>query len=513
METTKPNIIFLMTDQQRWDCIGRFNKHIITPTLDKLAEAGIVYSEAVCQAPMCVPSRTSMMFGYYASQLGVRTNHGGLYEESLLPSEPLPELMRKAGYQTAGFGKTHWNHGERNSNPPTRGFEVRAVGLARNSGHYEQGAVMMGDVEPEGLKLYYEETKDFGGGEENANGYIGCTSQVPTHLHRDGWVAEQCLKFIDEGLDPERPLFLYFSFLKPHAGFNVPKEFEDLYDIDNIPDLNQPPWDDEVDTHLAATDEVNATSRQHYLEKRQVWESMTPEERKRTTLRYWANCSWLDHYFGQALERLEKQGRLDNALIVFVSDHGEMLGERRYRFSKYCLYDSSVRVPMILAGSYIPAARRGTVDERPAELVDLVPTLAKAAGLPRNPQLPGLDLLGERQRIGTFCEFHGNGASSGTPIHSAPALMWRKKDWKLIVYLPGAIEDAVSRVDEFRGELYHLTEDPHEWHNRYGDETCAAVRERMTAELLMHVACAWAKGPFFYDRHGLTALETPAGKS
>ena len=328
------------------------------------------------------------------------------------------------------------------------------------------------------------------------------------HLHRDGWVAEQCLTFIDEGLDPERPLFLYLSFLKPHAGFNVPKEFEDLYDIRDIPDIPMPPWDDERATHLAATDEVNETSRKHYLDKKQVWQSMTPEERKRTTLRYWANCSWLDHYFGQALERLKRQGRLENALIVFVSDHGEMLGERQYRFSKYCLYDSSVRVPMILSGSSIPEARRGTIDERPAELVDLIPTLAEVAGLPRNPQLPGLDLLGPRLRAGTFCEFHGNGASAGKPVHSAPALMWRKKDWKLIVYLPGAIEDAVSRVDRFRGELYRLSEDPHEWNDVYEDEAYAPVRERMTAELLMHLACSWAKGPFFYDRHGTAALET-----
>ena len=123
----RPNIIFLMTDQQRWDCIGKFNEHIKTPTLDRLADEGIVFSQAVCQAPMCVPSRSSMMFGLYPSQLGVRTNHGGLYNEDKLPALPLAELLRREGYQTAGFGKTHWNHGLRNTNPPTRGFEVRAV--------------------------------------------------------------------------------------------------------------------------------------------------------------------------------------------------------------------------------------------------------------------------------------------------------------------------------------------------------------------------------------------------
>ncbi|WP_159887149.1 sulfatase family protein [Paenibacillus puerhi] len=504
MVPTKPNLIFLMTDQQRWDCIGRFNEHIKTPTLDRLAEEGIVFSQAVCQAPMCVPSRSSMMFGLYPSQLGVRTNHGGLYDEDKLPVEPLPELLRREGYQTAGFGKTHWNHGVRNANPPTRGFEVRAVGLARDSGHYEENAVMMGDDDPEGLAAYQEETKDYGSGEENANGYIGCTSEVPMHRHRDGWVAEQCKRFIETGLDASRPLFLYLSFLKPHAGFNVPREFEELYRLEDIPDIEQPPWEREEATHLAWTDDMQDAS-SGYWDKRRVWEAMSPEERRRTTLRYWANCSWLDHYFGQVLEGLQEKGVLDNALIVFVSDHGEMLGERQYRFSKYCLFESSVRVPLILSGSRIPQELRGTVDERPAELIDLVPTLVKAAGAEVNPLLPGLDLLGERKRIGSFCEYHSK-TSGG--LFAAPALMWRKRDWKLILYLPGTLQDAVTRINELQGELYHLADDPGEWVNLYGEAKWAAIRGQMTAELLMHLACSWTRGPFFYDNQGYRALGT-----
>ncbi|MDD9269386.1 sulfatase [Paenibacillus sp. GCM10023248] len=499
MSHHRPNIIFLMTDQQRWDCIGKFNEHIYTPTLDKLAENGIVFSQAVCQAPMCVPSRSSMMFGLYPSQLGVRTNHGGLYDEDQLPALPLAELLRREGYQTAGFGKTHWNHGLRNANPPTRGFEVRAVGLSRDSGHYEEGAVMMGDDDPEGLQAYSEETRHYGSGEENALGYIGCTSQVPMHRHRDGWVAEQCKSFIANGIDSSRPLFLYLSFLKPHAGFNVPKEFEDWYRLEDIPDIEQPPWETEPDTHVSEPDVPGST----YWERRKVWEGMSRMERRRTTLRYWANCSWLDHYFGQVLEGLEAKGILDNALIVFVSDHGEMLGERQFRFSKYCLYESSVRVPMMLAGSWVPEAKRGTVDERPAELIDLVPTLARAAGAESNPLLPGLDLLGDQQRVGAFCEFHRKTESG---LFAAPAFMWRKQDWKLILYLPGTLQDAVTRIDELKGELYHLKEDPHEWHNGFQDERWHAIRERMTAELLMHLMCAWTRGPFFYDNQGVKAL-------
>lgn len=137
-----------------------------------------------------------------------------------------------------------------------------------------------------------------------------------------------------------------------------------------------------------------------------------------------------------------------------------MLGERQFRFSKYCLYESSVRVPMILSGSWVPEAKRGTVDNRSAELIDLVLTLTKAAGAESNPLLPGLNLLGDQQRAGAFCEFDRK-VEGG--LFAAPFVMWRKQDWKLILYLPGTLQDAVTSFDEIK-------EDPNEWHNLYQDE-------------------------------------------
>lgn len=486
----KPNIIFLMTDQQRWDCLGVLNSRIKTPHLDKLASQGILFRQAVCQAPMCVPSRYSMMLGLYPSQMGIYTNSDSLPDDPL-PASPLPEILRKLGYQTAGFGKTHW----RRPLPSTRGFKVRAIGEPRNSVNYESGALMMSDDNPQGLKDYFVEAKSFGPGEEGVQGYIGCASKVPAHNHPDGWIAKQCLKFLDKDVDPMRPLFLYLSFMKPHPGFNVPKEFEDLYDINNIPDIPQPPWQKEPDTHLAAYD-ADPQSGIRYLEWRKAWEKMTPLERRRTTLRYYANCSWLDAYFGQVLDKLKKMGRLDNALIVFTSDHGEMLSERNFHFSKYCLFDSSVRVPLILAGSVIPEKKRGTIDDRPVELIDLVPTLVHVAGQPVNPVLPGLDLLDERRRMGSFSEFHG-GVSE--PYRLAPAYMWRKKDWKLILFIPGRLDGTAAQSGLVKGELYNLKDDPHEWKNLYDNEKFAAVREQMKTELTMYLACVWARGPLLSE--------------
>ena len=482
-----PNIIFLMTDQQRWDCLGVVNPHIRTPNLDRLAKQGILFRQAVCQAPMCVPSRYAMMFGLYPSQLGVYANSDSL-PDSALPSRPLPQILRDAGYQTAGFGKTHW----REAIPSTRGFEVRAIGEPRKSVAYEAGALMIDDDNLPGLQRYFAEVAKFGPGEEGVDGYIGSTTKIPLRDHRDGWVAEQCLKFLDHGVDPNRPLFLYLSFLKPHAGMNVPQEFEKLYDLNTIPDVPQPPWSEEPATHLAAYD-ADPQAGTRYQEWRTAWEKMTPLERRQTTLRYYANCSWLDTYFGQVLEKLKKLGRLDNTLIIFTADHGEMMGERNFRFSKYCLFDSSVRVPLILSGSLIPEAKRGMIDDRPAEHIDLVPTIMHVLGDGANPMLPGLDLLSEQQRTGSFSEFHG-GVSD--PYRLAPAYMWRKADWKLIQFLPGQLTNDACLTMPVKGELYHLTDDPHEWNNLYNDNKYGAVREQLKTELLMHLACAWGRGPF-----------------
>ena len=105
-ENNRPNIIFLMDDQRRWDALGLLNDEVITPYLDKLAKEGVHFTQAVCQAPMCVASRNSMMLGLYPNQIGILKNEPGLTDDQL-PSTPLPQVLKNAGYETAGFGKTH----------------------------------------------------------------------------------------------------------------------------------------------------------------------------------------------------------------------------------------------------------------------------------------------------------------------------------------------------------------------------------------------------------------------
>jgi len=457
----RPNIVFLMDDQHRWDALGCIDPAVITPNLDKLARHGILFDQAVCQAPMCVPSRNSMMFGLYPNQLGVLRNGRGI-QDSSLPARPLAAVLKAAGYQTAGFGKAHWGLA-----CSTRGFETRYIAEC-----LEQGAVMMKHDQPEAKAQYDAEGKTMGGGEENNLGYLGFTSKVPEKNHRDGWVTGKCLEFIENKIDPARPLFLYLSFLKPHAGHNVPAGYEAQYDLESVKYAQQPPWKKDISAHA-----LGINRREMYI---MYWREATDEQWRQMTMRYRANCTWIDDMFGRALGALKRKGVLDNALIVYCSDHGEMLGERFYRFNKYCLYESSVRVPLILSGSAVPLTLRGQSDHRPAELVDLYPTILKAAGIKIPGHPVGLNLLGQEKRQGSFCALHER--------RDEAAFMWRTPHYKLILRMKRNADDAASqysRDDIIGGEFYDLRRDPQEWHDLYCDEEADQAQIGAMTETLL----------------------------
>lgn len=515
----QPNILFLMSDQQRWDALGCVNPLVKTPNLDALARQGIRFSEAVCNVPMCVASRYSMMLGLYGSQCGLRHNTQICPDDASLPLPVLPQHLHTLGYQTAGFGKTHWYLGSRmasgiRTQTSTRGFEVRAIAKGADPEEDEPGARIMEADDPHSWAIYKKETSPYGPGQENVNGYSGGTSALDADHHPEGWVTRQALRFLEEERDPERPLFLYLSFNPPHAGLNVPPGYEDLYRIEDIPDRPLPPWLDYPNDHDQANRYTNAWKSSWEGETVQGtqelvrfgvlashWMEKSPLERRRTTLRYYALCSFIDDLYGRVLRKLDAMGELENTLVLFTADHGDMLGDRLHRFSKYCLYEGSVRVPLILAGKGVPPERQGTVDGRAAELVDVLPTLVQAAGGQVDVRLPGCSLLGPPCRLGTFTELHGSGYEK---VQNAPAYLWRTPQWKLILYLPGNLPGAMAHIDQVRGELYHLQEDPNEWNNLYEVPAYFVKREELTRQLLMHLACAWGSFPGQAMRASLT---------
>jgi arylsulfatase A-like enzyme len=457
-----PNIIFLMDDQHRWDALGMINEEVITPTLDSLARSGVLFSQAVCQAPMCVPSRNSIMFGLYPNQTTVLRNSGGVKDDSL-PGKTLPQYFADAGYETAGFGKTHWGKHKTN----TRGFQTRYV-----SEIPEFGAISMAEADSAAKARYDAEIAPLGPGEENNKGYLGFTSEVPEEEHRDGWVTQQCLDYIDQR-NSSKPLFLYLSYMKPHAGHNVPAGYEERYDLNNITYAQQPPWKKDHSPH---SEGVNR--RDMYVN---YWANASEEEWKLMTMRYYANVSWIDDMMNRVLGALEDKGLLENALIVYVSDHGEMLGERFYRFNKYNLYESSVRVPFLLAGSALPNDYRGKVNEQPVELVDVMPTLLGMAGIQPERILPGKNLLEGNSRSASFASLYERPGEA--------AFMWRTATHKLILVFDrkqGNINEYTS-ADILAGEFYDLKQDPQEWNDLYGQPEIADMQQQYTQQLLEHL--------------------------
>lgn len=494
--TERPNILLLQTDQHRWDALGCVNPVVKTPTLDALAARGVRFSQAVCNNPMCVPSRYSMMTGLYASQCGVRHNTQMCATDADMQIATMAERLRDAGYATAGFGKTHWYCGIPDDYDPAkvpttktscRGFDVRAEARRVNPVTNEPGALIWERDDPEAVAAMAKENEGIRTGGENALGYIGRSSGLSPDRQREGWLTRQASTYLDKRGDDDNPFFLYLSFDFPHAALNVPAEYEAMYDINDIelPDCPVP-----LDT-----------LEDHYVQPRNVaeWRSwrddFSDEERKRGILRYYAACTYVDDMFGRVIDKLDAAGELANTFIVFTSDHGEMLGER-HRFSKYNFYEAGVRVPLIVAGCGVTAEWRGTVDDRSCGLIDVLPTLLAVAGLPRDVRLSGYDLNALPATMGSFAELHGSGYHE---TEKAPAVMWRTGEWKLILYLPGEFRDLDTRLDEFKGELYHVASDPLESVNRYEDTDCLTVRERLTRQLLLHMTIAWSRFPRPYS--------------
>ena len=479
-----PNVLILMTDQHRWDYLGGVRPEVPTPNLDRLAGRGTRFSEAVCPCPMCIPSRYSAFTGLYPSQLGVRNNSQTIQNPADAPVPTLFERFQKAGWHTVGSGKTHWTlpggefPGLPAPAPSTRGFDRRFLGRMPGGHDGEPGALHYGDASqhPDRMREIRDWNTAWGWGGEGVEGYVGRTLPGDGSNLREAWLTDKLLEALKEA-PTDRPWLGYLSFDAPHAPLFAPEAWMAKIDVDSLPlpDLSTHP------------DEDHFPQLSHTLEAARVWMALPEREQRLSLARYASLCAYADHQFGRVLDQLEQSGQADNTFIVFLSDHGESLGDRG-RFSKYSLYEASVRVPLILAGPGVP---EGKSDDRPANLIDLMPTLLEACGMDCPAEFPGESWLRPPQRTGAFAEMHGNGM---TP-QPAPLWMWRTPEWKLITGGRGSWRDQRGRQKAPVRELYHLTPDPGELHNRYHDPACAAVRNQLQEDLLDHLQNALAVWP------------------
>lgn len=487
----RPNLIFLTTDQQRWNAWGLMNPEVKTPVLDRVFSRGLRWRHAVCQAPMCIPSRYSYMTGLYPSQVGCRVNAQTYQDPARMPVKVLAEYLSDGGYHTMGCGKTHYtmgadvNCGIPAGVPHNRGFNRRAA--AGGKGYPEVGANsrLWEDEDPQARALFnkieQEGSLPFPAGGEGLAGYRGSDWPLGLDRTREGWATSCALDFLDEAERLGKPWFLNLSYDLPHAPFCTVRKYEQWYDEQPVTVPAEPPAG--LPAHWGTFENT-----QNFLD---YWQKLDLADKREIIVKYYALCSMLDAQFGRIAEWLCQRNLMENTWIVFASDHGESLGDRG-RFSKYSLYDSSVRVPLAIAGPGITEEMRGKEMDGPVELIDLLPTILGLAGLPVPEWLPGYDLLGEVPRDGSFAEMHGSGAEQH---QTAPIYMWRSRDWKLILRLPGTLWEAHNQSVQWQGELYDLAEDPLELNNLYDDPAQQKRRENMTLCLLRRLACTAAMYP------------------
>lgn len=437
MSTRRPNILFLMADQMRWDCLGCMgNSAIRTPNLDAIAARGVTFSNAFTPDPICVPARASILTGNYPHICtGYRGNDGAIRAGQPL----LTEVLSRSGYRSYATGKLHFvPYAPPGSPRLVHGFEK--VDL------HESGRILS-EFDPEGKRRGLEDYIDYlhtvgWGGYGRGHG-IGnndvrpCASPLPAEHHVDHWIADCAIHRLDAHVreTPDRPFFLFVSSPKPHSPYDPPRPFDQFYDPRTLPK----PFGSAADSR----------ERDPHLEVERITRAMTslsPEAIQVIRSYYYGAISFLDEQFGRVVNHVRDLGLLDNTMVLFTADHGDLLGDFG-TFFKVSHLNGSVRIPLLIAG---PGVAHGIRSSALAGLQDILPTLAAAADSPIGQRVQGADLSANLAdgRAPVRDVFYSETGSRG---HGS----WMICDgrWKYIYSQWGAVEELYDQAADLREEL------------------------------------------------------------
>ncbi len=360
----KPNILYIVLDQWRGDCLGIADSAhpLMTPHFDQLAYEGIWYRRAYADCPVCMPQRATMLTGFTGSQHGLPHNFMRGPRTPIALQHSLPRrLTREAGYQTKAIGKMHFY-------PERARFGFEDISLHPND--------YVNFLEEQGWGGFYR------GHGLGGNEVYPAPSAVPEHLTHSHWIVDEGIKFLGRR-DPDCPFFLWMVFEAPHSPFDPPAPFDRLYDDFDIPEPVLGDWVDSADEPIAFT-------RQRIMQKA---DRIPPQALRRLRRHYYGQITHIDYQLGRLLGELKRKNLYDNTVIVLTSDHGEHLGDHRL-FAKNSFLESSANVPIILR---LPKSH-GIVNRRsqaPTLTADIAPTLLELAGLRPASDMDGLSLLAQ----------------------------------------------------------------------------------------------------------------------
>lgn len=463
----RPNILWYCTDQQRWDTIRALgNSHIRTPHLDKLANNGAAFQRAYCQSPICTPSRATFLTGRYPSTHQVQRNGNDFFPSH---EKLVTKILADAGYDCGLIGKLHLSRSNIVEKRPDDGYRAFYWSHHPNpdweSGHaYADWLQEEKGIDP--YDLYGKLTDVYGAG-------------VPTDLHQTTWCTEMAIRFIHE--ERNSPWLLSINPFDPHPPFDPPQEYLDRYRPEDMPyplfeqsdiehqklfqaidqqaveakDPYAPPPDTLMSTEEVSREDMGSVPPPHY-------------DIRKIKACYYAMIELIDNQFGRILESLQQTGQLDNTIIIYMSDHGELLGDHGLIYKGCRFFDGLVRVPLII--SWPGHFQAGLHSDALVELVDLPPTLLEAAGLdiPENMQGTSLYPLLTGQgdphvhKSHVICEYYD--AIGGLPDHSHGTMYFDGR-YKMCVYHGHDI-----------GELYDLQQDPGEFRNLWLDPAAESLK-------------------------------------
>ncbi|MFD0796591.1 sulfatase [Maribacter chungangensis] len=412
-----PNVLFIAVDDLN-TMLGNLDGPAKTPNIDKLAAMGVSFTDAHCQAPLCGPSRASLMTGLRPSTTGMY----GMVPDDKIRSENtetkdiimLPEYFKQHGYHTMGIGKLFHIHSP-------EGMFDESGGRVKGFGPLPEKRFVWDGYGTSDRKKYGRTSTDWGAFPE-------ADSLMPDHQSVN-WAIERLNR------KQEKPFFMGVGFLRVHVPLYVPQKWFDLYPLDSIKTMPYRPDDlDDVPPVAKMINDLPMMPSTDWAIESGEWPKIIQA--------YLACISYVDYEIGRLLDALEESAHADNTVIVLWSDHGYRLGEKS-TFAKHALWNVATKVPLIFAAPQLP---QGKVIDQPAELLSIYPTLLELSGLPAYERNEGISLVptmmgGENKPSVAITTF-------GMNNHAIKSDRYR--------YI---------RYEDGKEELYDHNQDPHEFNN------------------------------------------------
>ena len=452
----RPNIILIITDQQRYDTISALGfDHCITPNLDKLVADGTTFEQCHVTAASCAPARASLFTGYYPHSTGILKNADDWTRSWV-------EVLANGGYHCTNIGKMHtW--------PFTTpcGFNERHV--VENKDRFLEGAEFTDEWESymqnEGIEKQrrelYRKRDDY---KQSLGAFAWKQAE---DSHSDFFTGNKAIEWLNNYRN-DQPFFLEIGFPGPHPPYDPVPSYLELYNEIDIPIAKV------LESDLEGQPNALKALRQHNVDvdHDSIVHQLDPsdEARLRQRKHYLANVTMIDHALGKITQCLEKNNLSKNTVVIFTSDHGDCLTDHGHS-QKWTMFEQITRVPLIFSG---PSIKQNTRVSELVQWMDIGPTILDLAGC-ESPKMEAISMLPALQgghwqgRDYLFCEQVGDMVLTEVKFMS----MIRSKKWKLIHYL-----------DSEEGQLYNLTDDPAENENLWNHEMHQSQKELLLSELL-----------------------------